>query len=66
MAIKGARMVNNIGKQLNLGEDAYFTFDTTDIPRAQELREWYDSLKNKDQIKNINSHLVVGMSDGEL
>jgi hypothetical protein len=27
MAVKGCRVVNNYGKQMNLGDDAYFEID---------------------------------------
>ena len=40
VAIKGARVVNNYGKQLNLGDDAYFAIDPP-LPRVAELLSWY-------------------------
>ena len=52
MAVKGCRVVNNYGKQMNLGDDAYFEIDPK-TKRAQELMEWYRSTPY-DQIKNIN------------
>ena len=54
IAIKGCRVVLNMGKQLNMGEDAYVIFDPPH-PRAKDLKEWYASVENKEAIKNINA-----------
>ena len=43
VAIKGARVVNNYGKQLNIGDDAYFVIDP-ETPRAKELLKWYQGV----------------------
>jgi hypothetical protein len=52
MAVKGCRVVNNYGKQMNLGDDAFFEIDPK-IKRAYELLDWYRSVPY-DSIKNIN------------
>ncbi|TNV82843.1 hypothetical protein FGO68_gene14201 [Halteria grandinella] len=52
IAIKGARVVNNYGKQLNLGDDAYFTIDPP-MARTRELLQWFQKSRQED-IKSIN------------
>lgn len=43
IAIKGARVVDFVGKQLNFGEDAQLIFDI-EHPRAIEIKQWYENL----------------------
>jgi hypothetical protein len=53
VAVKGARVVNNYGKQLNLGDDAFFEIDPPKLKRHTEILNWYHSVPY-DSIKNIN------------
>eukprot|EP00347_Sterkiella_histriomuscorum_P003463 403364199 len=52
IAIKGGKVVDYAGKQLNIHEDAYIMLDIPH-PRTEQLRAWYDNLQNKDVLKNI-------------
>ena len=53
VAVKGARVVNNYGKQLNLGDDAFFEIDPPKLKRHTEILSWYHNVPYEN-IKNIN------------
>ena len=47
IAVKNIRVVEYGGKTLNQHEDTYLELRPK-IQRAQELRKWFDNLKNKE------------------
>jgi hypothetical protein len=59
ISIKGARVVNNYGKQLNLGDDAYFMIDPPNSSRAKDLLAWFARTRHE-EIRSINKEKSGG------
>eukprot|EP00347_Sterkiella_histriomuscorum_P004608 403359819 len=53
VALRGVRVVDFQGKQLNFGDDAQMIKDF-DHPRTYQLKKWFENLNSNDIIRSIN------------